>query len=29
MFDKIRTVVSNFQTPDQLKTAIELVQNYY
>jgi hypothetical protein len=29
MFDKIRTVVSNFQTLDLLKTAIELVRNFY
>ena len=29
MFDKIRTVVINFQTPDLLKTAIESFRKFY
>jgi GT2 family glycosyltransferase len=29
MFNKIRTVVVNFQTPDLLKTAIESYRNFY
>jgi GT2 family glycosyltransferase len=29
MFDKIRTVIINFQTPDLLKTAIESFRKYY